>query len=61
MSEQVHSAVQAGDNPTGSPDRVHCLDGLSCDTDGLIELATLGQDQAQASGTSNGSSKNLPT
>jgi hypothetical protein len=45
LSEQVHSAVQVGDKPTGSLDCVHCLDSLTRDTDDLIELATLGQDK----------------
>jgi hypothetical protein len=49
LSQQVDGAVQAGDSPTGSADRVHPLNGLAQDTDRLVELATLSQDGAQAS------------
>ena len=50
MSEQVNNMAQVGEGQARPSDRVRCLDGLTGHADGLVELATLGQDRAQASG-----------
>lgn len=50
LSQQIYSAVQAGEDAARAAHRVYPLHGIAGDGDGLVELAAPDQNQTQVGG-----------